>query len=373
MDEAAGTSRLASPYGVDFGVYYTAGKMVLSGESDRIFDIAVHHAALEEVLQRQLPFYLPWLYPPVFLLAIVPFCFVPFTAALVLWLLVTFLLALFALYKLLPKLKGLAVMSGGFLGFLMNLRWGQNGFLNTALIGFGLYFLEGNPILAGLMFGLLTYKPHIAAFPILILLLLKKWRVLKWTVIFAAVGVVVSGVLFGFDLWVQFFQSLFSSTSGLLGDNGMSLAPIQPSLYSTLRLAGFGDGASYALQAIIGTMAVFAVWRVWKTTDRMALRGSALVLGIFLMNPYFLQYDLMMLSIPLILFVYDFIEHGARPHEIVLLLLLWLMPLLDRNLVEKIGFHICPPLLALLLLMIFFRIKSGGRTKNTMTDLTPGR
>ena len=108
MAEAAGTSRMDSPYGVDFGVYYTAGRMVLSGESDRIFDIAAHHAALEEVLQRQLPFYLPWLYPPVFLLAIVPFCFVPFTTALVLWLVVTFLLALFALYKLLPKYKGLA-------------------------------------------------------------------------------------------------------------------------------------------------------------------------------------------------------------------------------------------------------------------------
>lgn len=373
MDEAAGTSQMDSPYGVDFGVYYTAGSMVLSGESDRIFDIAAHHAALEEVLQRQLPFYLPWLYPPVFLLAIVPFCFVPFTTALVLWLTVTFLLALFALYRLLPKHKGLAFLICGFPGFLMNMRWGQNGFLSTALLGFGIFFLESNPVLAGLMFGLLVYKPQMAVFPLLILLLSKKWRVLKWAVIFAAIGVAVSGALFGFDLWVQFFQSFFSSTAGLLCDNGMSLAPIQPSLYSTLRLAGLSDTVSYLLQALLGIAAAFAVWRVWRTTDRMALRGSALVLGIFLFNPYFLQYDLMLLSIPLSLLLYDFLEHGVHPHEIVLLFLLWLLPLLDMNLVEKIGFHVCPILLVLLLLMIWFRIKSGDRTKNTMPDLTPGR
>ena len=169
----------------------------------------------------------------------------------------------------------------------MNLRWGQNGFLSTALLGFGIFFLEGNPVLAGLMFGLLVYKPQMAVFPLIILLLSKKWRVLKWTVVFAALSVVVSGVLFGFDLWVRFFQSFFSSTAGLLCDNGMSLAPIQPSFYSALRLAGLNDNVSYLLQAMLGILAAFAVWRVWKKTDRMALRGSALVLGIFLFNPYF--------------------------------------------------------------------------------------
>jgi len=168
----------SSPYGVDFGVYYTVGLMVRSGEADDLYNVPVHHAALERNLGRTLPFYLPWMYPPTFLMIVTPFSYLPFTTALVLWLMITLALALFALFRLIPKRKSLAILAVGYPGVIMNLRWGQNGFLNTALLGFGLYFMETNPIMAGVMFGLLAYKPQIALFSYLILLISKKWKVL---------------------------------------------------------------------------------------------------------------------------------------------------------------------------------------------------
>ena len=55
--EFAGQSRIASPIGVDFGVYYTTGRMVLFGDIDKIYNVPIHHAALEANLNRTLPFY----------------------------------------------------------------------------------------------------------------------------------------------------------------------------------------------------------------------------------------------------------------------------------------------------------------------------
>ena len=94
--DASGKQIVASPYGVDFGVYYAAGKMATSGAPDSIYDASAHHAALEAVLNRKLPFILSWAYPPTFLLTVAPLSFLPYHFALALWLVVTFALAFLA-------------------------------------------------------------------------------------------------------------------------------------------------------------------------------------------------------------------------------------------------------------------------------------
>jgi len=361
VTEIAGTNTIASPYGVDFGVYYTAGRMVLAGDTHNLYNEAVHHAALEENLNRTLPFYLPWLYPPTFLLVIVPISLLSYPVALVLWLTVTLGLAVFAVYLLVPKHKSLALLACGFPGVIMNLRWGQNGFLNTALIGFGLYFLEGNPVLAGLMFGLLTYKPQLAFFSLLLLFVTKKWKVLLWAIVFTLGGAIVSGFAFGFDSWVNFVQSLTNTTSGLLDQNWKALAVIQPSLFITLRLAGIKDSINYIILGVIGIIVTLAARWVWKHTDRLALKGTVLVLGTLLVIPYFLQYDMMILSIPLTLLIYDYIEYGCNPVESAFLLLLWVLPILDWTLVIPTHVHVCPFILMALMGIVMLRIKRPAR------------
>ena len=43
----------------------------------------------------------------------------------------------------------------------INLFHGQNGFLNAALLGAALLALDRRPVVAGILFGLLSYKPHL--------------------------------------------------------------------------------------------------------------------------------------------------------------------------------------------------------------------
>lgn len=52
------------------------------------------------------------------------------------------------------------LLAVAFPAVLINIRHGQNGFLTAALLGGALAVLERRPLLAGILFGLLAYKPR---------------------------------------------------------------------------------------------------------------------------------------------------------------------------------------------------------------------
>ena len=350
--------KLESPFGVDFAVYYTAGQMVTTGNLDNIYNVQEHHAALEEVLNRKIPFNLSWVYPPTFLLAIVPFSYFSYYLALALWLIITFTLAVYSVYLTLPNHKSIALLICGFPGVLMNLRWGQNGFLNTAILGFGIYFVESNPIMSGLMFGLMTYKPQLAFFPLLFLLLTKKWKVLRWAILFSTITALASVIIFGYSIWINFINVFVHTSSALLTSVWETTAAIQPTLYSAFRIWGLKGYALQITMLIIAIIATLCLLWVWKKTNRFSIKGSVLIIGIFLTMPYYVQYDLMVLSIPLVLIAYDFLEYGYRPCELLILITLWLLPLVNWPFVLLTGIQICPFILMIVMIMLSLRVKN---------------
>ena len=58
----------------------------------------------------------------------------------------------------------------------VNLGHGHNGFLTAALIGFALVTLDTRPVLAGVLFGLLAYKPQFGLMIPLVLVATGRWR-----------------------------------------------------------------------------------------------------------------------------------------------------------------------------------------------------
>ncbi len=340
--------------GVDYADYYAAGRMVIEGDTANIYHDPIHQQRLEEILGRELSFTLAWPYPPTFLLAIVPLAYLPYYASLITWLVLTLAFVFFSVYKLVPKYPKLTLLAFGFPGMYWTFRWGQNGFLSAGLIGFGLYFLESNPVLSGIIFGLLSYKPQIAIFPFLLLLLSKKWRVLLWSAISATVLAAISALVFGIGPWVNFFSSFFSTSSDRYL-NWSNYSMINPSLFSFFRILIQSDLFSYAALAVCGIAVLFAACWIWRKSDNLALKGAALVIGIPLTTSYFLQYDLSILVIPLVLLAYDFARNGFRLSELIILEILFLMPLFNMSLVRTIGIQTCPLILIAVLMMTFKR------------------
>ena len=58
----------------------------------------------------------------------------------------------------------------------VNIGHGHNGFLTAALIGAGLLMLDRRPILAGILFGLMAYKPQFGVLIPLVLAATGRWR-----------------------------------------------------------------------------------------------------------------------------------------------------------------------------------------------------
>lgn len=343
--------------GVDFADYYAAGKMVVVGDIAHVYDVPTHHVMLEQVLGKPTSLTLPWRYPPIFLLLIVPFALLPFWAALVLWLFISLALALYCANRMLPKRKALSLLLLGFPGLYMNLLWGQNGFLSAALLAVGVGFIENNPVLSGAMFGLMFYKPQIAIFPLLILLLTKRWKALLSTAGSALLVSLVSLAVFGADTWLHFMESLFGSTANLLATDRASIATIQLSPFNSLRILGVDAMTAIFAQAVVSIIASCAVLWVWKKSKNISLMGAMLVLGIPLAIPYFMQYDLIILAVPLILLVYDMIELGSTKLERAGMILLWLLPLINWPIVIMTRLQITPVVIISLAAMVVLRVK----------------
>lgn len=356
--------------GIDYMILYAAGKTANAGNASQIYDAPSQQAIIRESIGLEMPDDMYWFYPPTFLLAIMSlFSMLPFGISYVLWLAITLTLAVLACTILTPKRKSLALLALSFPAVMYNFRWGQNGFLSTALLGAGIGLMETNPVLAGLMFGLLTFKPWLAVFPLLILLVTRKWKVFGWTILFTALTVILSLFAYGAETWRAFYDQLFHAGVTLFTSIWENTNAIQPTMQTALRLMGIDGTPLYVILLIFGIAVAFLATRVFRATNRLPLRGSAMVLGIFAVIPYFIQYDLMLLCIPTILLIYDCLQEGYCKTDFIALGALWLMPLINLPLVRVTRVQICPFVAIALLIYVYHRAK--GTPKNTQLVLEP--
>ena len=326
--------------GIDYATYYTTGRMVIDGSIGQIYYMEAHHTVLESLF-GSVPYPLEWFYPPTFLLPIVPLSFLPFDVSLVVWLVASFVLAAFAVYFLAGKKKLAPLCLLAFPGTFLNIRWGQNGFLTAALFGFGVYFVETNPMLAGLMFGLLTFKPQMAIFPFIILFFTKKWKALGWSAAFAAVFAVLSGLIFGFQTWVDFFSTALYN-SQLLGSTWEATNWGIPTLSTSLRCMGLSGWGLTAILLAVAALAVFACVRVWRQTQNFSLRLTALVLCLFLSFPYVSLYDFAILGVPFTLLFFESMKKLKPLFSSIALVILWALPFFCVLIFMQFNIQICP-------------------------------
>jgi hypothetical protein len=326
--------------GIDYADYYAAGRMVIDGNIGQIYNMEAHHAVLESLFGK-IPYLLEWIYPPTFLLSIVPLSYLPFDASLVVWLVLSFIPAALAVYFMTGKNKFAPICFLAFPGTFLNIRWGQNGFLTAALFGFGVYFVESNPMLAGLMFGLLTFKPQMAIFPFIILFFTKKWKALGWSVGFAAALAVLTGLLFGFQTWIDFFStSLYNAQQ--LGASWEATSWGIPTLSTALRTMGMSGWGLTLILLAVAAFAIYCCVRVWKQTQSYSLRLMALVLCLFLSFPYVSLYDFAILGVPFTLLFFEAQKNPKRSFSPLLLCLLWGLPLVCLIIFFQFKLQLCP-------------------------------
>ena len=254
------------PLGTDFSSFYSAGTYVLEGNAQAPYDLARQHAREQAIFGEATPFY-SWFYPPFFLFITAALALLPYGAALVTWQVVTlvlYLLAIRAIVSPSPRLRGegrdegasprgsesrtALLLAVAFPAVLVNLGHGQNGFLTAALLGGALAVLDRRPIVAGLLFGLLAYKPQFGLMIPLALAAGGYWRSFAAAAATIALLAVAATVAFGPDVWRAFFDSTHFMRTVVLEQGDPGWHKMQ-SLFAWARMWGAPIPLAYALQA----------------------------------------------------------------------------------------------------------------------------
>jgi hypothetical protein len=323
------------PLGTDFSNVWVAGRLVLDGQPDAPFDPVRQFAAEKAAFGgREVPFY-GWHYPPLFLLVAAALALLPYGWALFAWIALTLPAYLIAIRAILGRPDGL-ILALAFPAVLVNLGHGQNAFLTAALLGGGLVLLDVRPVVAGVLFGLLAYKPQFGLLIPLVLLATWRWRAIGAAAATVLAGVAITLVLFGTKVWLAFAE--FSTFTRFVvleaGDTGWE--KIQ-SLFSAARSWGAGVEMAYAAQSALAlAVAVTLVW-LWRSRAGCELKAAALACACLLATPYVLDYDLVVLAIAIAFFARYGLAHGFRDYEISVLAFVWIVPLVARGIAGVTG------------------------------------
>ncbi len=286
--------------GGDFVEFYAAGRIVAHGDADRLYDPAHQRTVEHEVTAPQdWPGWHGFLNPPFFALAFVPFAALPYPLAFALWSVVGITLAAAAL-AVIDARRWRAALPWvlAFVPVFAAVSYGQNSLLSVALLAATYALLRaGRDGPAGVVLGVLLYKPQLVVVLALALLVARRWRALAGlgatTVGLAAVSWVLSATA------VTSWLALSRAFPTMLTDPGFPTWNMH-SVYGFCHLLVPGEPRLARMLAVAGTIGVLVVaWRLAPPYRGSTLaRWFAVALwATTLASPHVFIYDLSLLAL----------------------------------------------------------------------------
>jgi hypothetical protein len=327
------------PLGTDFASFYAAGTLVLDGHALAAFDPAEHFARQQALFGAATPYY-GWLYPPFFLFVAAALALMPYLLALVMWQGATFVLYFVAMRALVRSAAPHArtdalslLLVAVYPAVFVTLGHGQNGFLTAALFAGALVMLRQRPALAGVLFGLLIYKPQFGLMIPLALLATGRWRTIAAAIATAAVLTLATFAAFGPEVWSAFMAASKVARIALLESGEVGWYKVQSTL-AWVRMWGGSIPLSYAVQSSVTLVAAVATVWLWRSPAPYAVKAAGLCVASIVAAFHSHDYDLMVLAPALAFLAMDGLERGFGPYEKTLLAIAWIVPLVTRPLAE---------------------------------------
>ena len=305
----------------DFFALWTSAVITHGGDASVNFDADTLHAR-QTALGMNPDGYNPFPYPPTFLLLLGPLGQLSLPIAFWVFMIPTFGAYFLAMYA--GRWRDWWWALGGCIAPAtgITLISGQTGFLSGALMVGGLRLLPTRPALAGVLFGLLTYKPQLGVLVPVALVALRAWRAILAAAGTLLVCVAVSSLVYGLSLWGLWLHSMFEYATRF-----HPIVGYMPTIWANAIMLGSWRSAAWVLQLCVSIPVAMTVWRAFR--DGPADRAAALmVVGTFLATPHAFNYDMPMMTLAL---VWYFVARNrdAVPFdvgEIVALLLAFTMP-----------------------------------------------
>jgi hypothetical protein len=341
------------PIGGDFLSFWAASDLALAGRPAESYDPAPHVAVHMRVFPA-IEGYFAFFYPPMFLLLCLPLSLLPYGASLAVWLATTGGAWAIAMRALLPPHWGILPVLA-FPAAIINIRYGQNGFLSAALFAGGAALLDRRPVLAGVLLGGLAFKPHLAVAVPFVLAAAGRWPAFIACGATAAGFAALSWLVLGTETWVAFREGSALARRAL--EEGWVSPEKMISLFSGVRLMGGQVALAYTLQAALSAAVLTVAVQVARQRPGGAAEVALMAAAAMLATPFLLDYDLVVTAVPLAWMLVAGSRGGFLPWEKVLLLLLLVWPLVTRLAVEASGFPVAVPVSALLFALVVRRAR----------------
>jgi arabinofuranan 3-O-arabinosyltransferase len=222
----------------------------------------------------------------------------PYTFAFLVWTAGTFLLYLAAIRTIIGERVGY-LLAAAFPPVLANFFVGQNGFLSAALFGGTLILIERRQsILAGVLLGLLSYKPHLGLLFPIALAAGGHWLVIPTASVVASLMAVTSWFAFGSESWFAFLGNIGQSSQAVFSGGKADWSKLQTA-FGLVRPLGGGETLAWTAQAAVAATAAVVVALVWRSRASYEIKAATLGVGAMLATPYLYTYDLAVLAVSL--------------------------------------------------------------------------
>lgn len=323
LPAAHGLDITGHPIGRDFINMWVGAHAIAENNIALLFDRSGYNVFLDQLWGTDLPVHY-WSYPPLIFPFVTPFAAMPYFAALLLWTGLGIALMCWVLRQAAPQ----ASLSWYLLlifapASIVNLLSGQNGFISAGLFVGGLALTKTRPILAGILFGLLTFKPHLGLLIPLVLLIEKQWRTIAAAAITSLALAGLSIALYGTAPWHDFLTITRDYQLFLLESFKGFYAAMMPGLFASFRLIGLNYETAMTLHVLLALpFAAAALWIV-RREDLSARAILAITLAAFVITPYGFNYDMTGITLALVIYAISTPQH--RTWEWIALSLLWIV------------------------------------------------
>ncbi len=326
-------SAVGDPVASDFTMFWIASGLILDGAAAAVFDWSGMMAA-EHALVPGMSGVLGWSYPPIFMLYVAPLALAPFLLSYALWIAASFAAMAAVIRKIAPARQTIWLLLG-FPATLICAGHGQNGFLTAALFGGALILLNKRPVVAGVLIGLLAYKPQFGLLIPLALLAGRQWTAFAAAAVTTVVLMAGTAALFGPETWLAFWNNL-AVINQKMAEGQVPILKMT-SLFATLRVLGVNAGIAYALHgALAAAVAAVVAW-VWHRRRATASSAAVLIVGALLVSPHVYDYDLPVLAVAIALIGWAAYSSEPLPGERAVLVLAWLTPMIVLASVTYVG------------------------------------
>jgi hypothetical protein len=340
---------------IDFYAFWSASKLALAGDAAAAYDAETIWREQRNLPGKETDFF-PWLNPPIAFFYVLPLAVVPLTVAFVAWVGATGALALSAIRRISAD-RTVLLLALAFPATLWNVVIGQNGFLTVGLLAWAVLLLRDRPVAAGVLFGLIAYKPQF--FPmVLVALLASKQRAATLSAISTiAMLSIASLAVFGAGAWEAFVTWAFRSGDSMYG----SSAEIQKmqSIAAVLLLLDLPTELVQVVQAGVAIICARYVAKLWRSEAAIEYKGAGLALAVVLATPYSFHYDLTLAGLAVLWLALRFQEEGWLRWDAEILVLGWLAPLLAVLSASIFDFTIGPLVILLLALVLARRVRQA--------------